>query len=212
MRLPGTFNIINNDLPTAQFLLNYQALKQRQQARKGATNNSTAKASDAQTKLSKGDIKVVTDTKVSGNDNNDDATGRAAFTLAQDLALIELKLKDTQWKAIATELGKGVHQVKERFKRIKPDDFDKRHQELKSATKAEKPQQGGEPADGANKDSQNNEQNQQQQGGSKKGKKNKGKAQVRTPEEGEAEGGEGGEGGEWWEQIDGNWSKNDVSV
>jgi hypothetical protein len=204
MRLPGTFNLVGNDLPTLEYL---QRLKQRKAAAREV--RPTDEFVKGAPRVPKSSANATGDNKpneVKESNTKEDNT----FTPAQDASLIDLKLKDAIWKDIAAELGKEVGQVKERFKVIKPSDFDKRHQELKDAAKTEKQQQGGGEGGGNAGQNNNNEKKEdhyQQQGG-KKGKKNKGKGPqqpVKEAEDNEEE------GEEWWEQPDGNWSRNDVS-
>ena len=216
MRLPGTFNIINNDLPSAEYLERYRQLKRRQKAAKEGASADDKKGGDGK--------KGSNNDKNGGNDNakgddGDEAQAEVEFTKEQDEKLIEMKLANAQWKAIATETGKDANQLKERFKQIKPADFDKKHQEMMDAAKAEKQQQkkqkkgggggggGGEGGvAGGDADEAKNEE-QTQQGGGKKGKKNKGKGPPGPAKEGsDCEDGE-----EWWEQPDDNWSRNEVS-
>jgi hypothetical protein len=163
MRLPGTINIVNNDLPTAQFLAQYRILKQKQWAAKeeGLTNDFKNGALGG---------KALTGSKNNNNSNNngkdfgkvkddrDDNGAKAdgGFNEVQDAKLIELKVKDTSWKAIATELGKEVSQVKQRFNLIKPTDFDQRHNEALAAKNEERQQQqsGAAGGGGGNKNEQ----------------------------------------------------------
>lgn len=207
MRLPGTFNLVGNDLPTFEYL---RKLKERKAAaREGRPTDDFVKGVS---RAKKTDTNAKNDDKA--NDARDgDAKEDNVFTPAQDASLIELKLKDAIWRDIATELGKEVHQVKERFKVIKPDDFDKRHQDLKDAGKPEKQQQGGGGGGnaGQNNNNEKKEGNHQQQHGGKKGKKNEGSKG--PPEPQPAKGGEDDaeESEVWWEQPDGNWSRDDVS-
>ena len=137
MRLPGTYNLINNDLPSREFLEKYARFKQRQRLLKEGALTDDAKAGGKRT--NNGGAKKDAGNKKGGkqdakdDDDDDDANGGGDFTKAQDEKIIEMKLADGQWKAIAMEVGKEVHHVKERFKIVKPDDFDKKHQEMKNA-------------------------------------------------------------------------------
>lgn len=209
MRLPGTFNFAGNGLPTANFLNQYQALKDKQRAQQGADDSKTDKPTAQTSEKKDADkAKAAAATGAKPEDGGE-------FTKAQDEALIELKIKETSWKAIATELGKEVNQVKERFKAIKPDDFDKKLMEAKNAKKS-----GG----GGNKDNKTEEPKQGTAGGNDGGGNNGGgkqdkKAKWEAEKEAKAKakaqeqkGGEGGEGGNWWEQPDEHWSKDNVSI
>jgi hypothetical protein len=217
MRLPGTINIVNNDLPTAQFLAHYRILKLKQRA---------AKKEALTNKFKNGALvgKATTGSKNNNNNNNNntgkdsgkakdgrddnDAKADDGFNEVQDAKLIELKVKDTSWKAIATELGKEASQVKQRFNLIKPTDFDRRHNEALAAKKEERQQQqSGEAGDGGgNKNEQSHGGAGNDNGGGKKVKKNKGKGAAWRDEEADDE-----DGDDWWEQPDRNWSKEEVS-
>jgi hypothetical protein len=215
MRLPGTINIVNNDLPTTQFLANYQIFKQRQRAasKVDLTNNLKNGASNGKPINGK---KISATDKANGNTSgkadgscNGNANSDSGFTIDQDDALIEMKATNTPWKQIAVALGKDIPQIKQRFGEIKPADFDKRCRQAQDKKKEEK-QQGGAGVAG----NYDKKEEQVQVGttngndGGKKGKKNKGKWMADIERDDSDE--EGGD--EWWEQPDDNWSKDEVCL
>lgn len=218
MRLPGTINLVGNNLPTLEYL---EKLKARKQAIKaGQITNDDKKGGAGKQhgdNSGKNNPKGGQKGGKSGGKVNNDKEDEDAkpdddeWSPLQDKQLIDMKLEEAQWKAIATEVGKQVHQVQARFKIIKPDDFGKRLQEKKQEAKAEKQKQkggGGGGGDGDGNEKQE-EQNQQQGGGKKGKKKNKGQGQaVQTEKKQDDSDSEE----EWWEQVDGNWSKDEVRL
>jgi hypothetical protein len=220
MRLPGTINIVNNDLPTVQFLAQYKTFKHKQRAAEaeGPADNIKNGSPNGKTRIGKRNINNNNANDKSNDGDANDAEPDSSFTEAQDAALIKLKIKDTSWKAIATELGKEVGQVQQRFDDIKPVDYDKRHQEAQKAKREEKQKQKQKGGDGGveGNDSQKQEQEQGQggaaneSGGGKKAKRNKGRGAAAAAKEEEEEV-EEEDGDEWWEQPDDNWSKAEVS-
>lgn len=82
-----------------------------------------------------------------GNENKDKGKGNAAggapnagkaWTDAQDAELRRMKDANSQWKTIATELGRHVHEVKTRWGQIKP--VEERREKKGKKREEEKPE------------------------------------------------------------------------
>ncbi|KIW03308.1 uncharacterized protein PV09_05519 [Verruconis gallopava] len=239
MRLPGTINIVNNELPSPEFLAKYALLKQKRKgAKRGATkgnkNRSDNKASgnssgggdnvkgnkDDNGKANKDDNEKTNkddDRKTykdgNGKTNNDNNVEKSDFTEAQDQALIEHKLHDMAWKAIAADLGKNVAQVKQRFKQIKPADFDARHSEALAAKKAKQQrdeksdanQNGGERSNDRDKKDKGIHNGTDTNAGQESGSTGKKKSKADGREDAQKD-------ENWWEQPDKNWSKEELAA
>jgi hypothetical protein len=208
MRLPGTWNLgADNSLPTPEFLQQYREFKTARHAVDSAcakteydkaneyksetngpdhcTANTKAKKMASQKSKQKNEQATTSDEKKIDSD----------FTKAQDKALIELKHASKSWKDIAVELGKDVSEIKERWRDIKPTDFDSKLEEEKKKSglkkaKADKNKGGGNT--GRN-----------DHGAEKEGKK------VRKGQDFGEGGGKKSSTGPM--QADGNWSKKDAS-
>lgn len=204
MRLPGTINIVNNELPTPKFLAHYKALKQKQKAAAGDITNEL-KAGTLPGKI-RDDKNGTTNAEATKSGSDDAAKHDGDFNAVQDALLIELKLKDTSWKDIAAELGKEEGQIRTRFREIKPADFDARHKAALEKKKMEK--QGKQGKKNKNNGGGGEGKDNAEQGKDDKIKiDNSNKKNDEVKQEPEAV----VVVADWWEQPDDNWSKEEVS-
>jgi hypothetical protein len=239
MRLPGTFNLGGrNKLPTAKFLLHYEELKRAQHKAKldGEANTNN--------KLEFGDEpfpKTLTTTSKKGGGNDvkkddkpDDVVitpDGETFTLAQDEALIDLKIKGKTWAEIATELGKEKDALNNRWRDIRPADWEARAAEEEEKKKKKNSGGGGGSGGKKGKGNQNNQNNQDlQQGGGKgnvnnqqqhegkKGKNNQQDNKAQNKKQQEAQADAGADNGNeavsdagTWAVADDNFTEKEVS-